>query len=111
NSDAARRVMELATGEPRRQVRLAAIRATGRAKLKPAIPMLQQLAGKADDEALATAAKNAITAINDKSGTREDVKALEEKLNALESRINTMQKERGSASPPSGKRRRFLGIF
>ncbi|MCC6547853.1 HEAT repeat domain-containing protein [Candidatus Sumerlaeota bacterium] len=103
------RLLEL-VNDPRRQVGSAAIAAIGRGKLKPAIPTLQQLAGKTDDADVATAARNAMTAINDKKGTRSDVMALEEKVNALETRLDALEKTPGDSSQQK-KRRRFLGIF
>ncbi|MEO8376148.1 MAG: M1 family aminopeptidase, partial [Candidatus Sumerlaeota bacterium] len=109
-TNATRRLMEL-LNDPRPPVRNAAIAAVGRGKLKSAIPALQQLATKTDDQELATKAKDAITAINAKSGSREDVKSLEEKLNALETRLDAMEKDEKKSAAPQKKHRRFLGFF
>ncbi len=109
---ATKRLFELLT-EPRRPVRIAALGALGKARFKGAIPLLEQFAAKTDDEDVSGAARNAITAINDKKGTRQDVKDLEQKLGALEKRLEKMEKDKPApaAKSPTKKRRKFLGLF
>lgn len=106
------RLLEL-VDDKRPRARRAAVDALGRARFKGAVSRLEQLAAKADDSDLATAAKNALTSIREPKGTREDVTKLDERLNALETRLEKAERDahRESPMPESRKKRRFLGIF